>query len=91
MNKYLSRFFLVLVFLNISCNNSYESLNNINEELIQLLDSDSVIEDENLIESNYNNFLELTDEIEVSSLSSEEKNRTNERENERENERTKRT
>ena len=77
MNRYLSRFFLVLVFLNISCNNNYESLNNINEELIQLLDSNSVIEDENLIESNYNNFLELTDEIEVSSLSSEEKNRIN--------------
>ena len=77
MNRYLSRFFLVLVFLNISCNNSYESLNNINEELIQLLDSNSVIEDENLIESNYNNFLELTDEIEVSSLSSDEKNRIN--------------
>jgi len=77
MNRYLSRFFLVLGFLNISCNNSYESLNNINEELILLLDSNSVIEDENLIESNYNNFLELTDEIEVSSLSSEEKNRIN--------------
>ena len=77
MNRYLSRFFVVLVFLNVSCKNNYESLNNINDELIQFLDADSVIEDENLIESNYNNFLELTDEIEVSSLSSEEKNRIN--------------
>lgn len=77
MNKYLSRFFVVLVFLNVSCKNNYESLDNINDELIQFLDADSVIEDENLIESNYNNFLELTDEIEVSSLSSEEKNRIN--------------
>jgi len=77
MNRYLSRFFVVLVFLNVSCKNNYESLDNINDELIQFLDADSVIEDENLIESNYNNFLELTDEIEVSSLSSEEKNRIN--------------
>ena len=77
MNRYLSRFFVLLVFLNVSCKNNYESLNNINDELIQFLDADSVIEDENLIESNYNNFLELTDEIEVSSLSSEEKNRIN--------------